>query len=146
MSIKDRFKMIMEREKLTAAAFAESIDVAQATISHILGSRNKYPSTEVILKLHKKYSDINLEWLLTGEGYMLNTNEKGPVNLETYITVSREAWEVIKKQADGLNAQAASLERRDKQSDELISIIKKTYILDKDNTTCPITSDFKLVK
>ena len=38
MSIKDRFKMIMEREKLTAGAFAESIGVAQATISHILGS------------------------------------------------------------------------------------------------------------
>ena len=72
MTIKDRFKMIMEREKLTAAAFAESIDVAQATISHILGSRNKYPSTEVILKLHKKYSDINLEWLLTGAGNMSN--------------------------------------------------------------------------
>ena len=47
MSIKDRFKMIMEREKLTAGAFAESIGVAQATISHILGPRNKYPSTEV---------------------------------------------------------------------------------------------------
>ena len=72
MTIKDRFKMIMEREKLTAGAFAESIDVAQATISHILGSRNKYPSTEVILKLHKRYNDINLEWLLTGEGNMSN--------------------------------------------------------------------------
>ena len=43
MSIKDRFKMIMDREKLTAGAFAESIGVAQATISHILGPRNKYP-------------------------------------------------------------------------------------------------------
>ena len=49
MSIKDRFKMIMEREKLTAGAFAESIGVAQATISHILGPRNKYPSTEVTM-------------------------------------------------------------------------------------------------
>ena len=49
MSIKDRFKMIMEREKLTAGAFAESIGVAQATISHILGPRNKYPSTEVVI-------------------------------------------------------------------------------------------------
>ena len=47
MSIKDRFKMIMEREKLTAGAFAESIGVAQATISHILGPRNKYPSVIV---------------------------------------------------------------------------------------------------
>ena len=60
----------MDREKLTAGAFAESIGVAQATISHILGERNKYPSTEVILRLHQRYSDINLEWLLTGKGEM----------------------------------------------------------------------------
>ena len=59
MSIKDRFKMIMDREKLTAGAFAESIGVAQATISHILGSRNKYPSTEVILKLHQCYKAVS---------------------------------------------------------------------------------------
>ena len=70
MDIKERFKQIMEREKLTAGAFAESIGVAQATISHILGARNKYPSTEVILRLHHRYPDINLEWLLTGEGNM----------------------------------------------------------------------------
>lgn len=75
MSIKDRFKMIMERERLTAGAFAESIGVAQATISHILGPRNKYPSTEVILRLHQRYNDINLEWLLTGEGEMSNTSD-----------------------------------------------------------------------
>lgn len=74
MSIKDRFKMIMDREKLTAGAFAESIGVAQATISHILGPRNKYPSTEVILRLHQRYNDINLEWLLTGTGNMSNKN------------------------------------------------------------------------
>ena len=73
MSIKDRFKMIMDREQLTAGAFAESIDVAQATISHILSSRNN-PSTEVILKLHKRYNDINLEWLLTGKGNMSNNS------------------------------------------------------------------------
>lgn len=75
MSIKDRFKMIMERERLTAGAFAESIGVAQATISHILGPRNKYPSTEVILRLHQRYNDINLEWLLTGEGEMSNMSD-----------------------------------------------------------------------
>jgi transcriptional regulator with XRE-family HTH domain len=55
--------MVMDREKLTAGAFAESIGVAQATISHILGPRNKYPSTEVILRLHQRYNDINLEWI-----------------------------------------------------------------------------------
>lgn len=70
--------MIMDREKLTAGAFAESIGVAQATISHILGPRNKYPSTEVILRLHQRYNDINLEWLLTGEGQMSNSPDSSP--------------------------------------------------------------------
>lgn len=74
MGIKERFKMVMDREQLTAGAFAESIGVAQATISHILGPRNKYPSTEVILRLRQRYTDINLEWLLTGEGSMSNNN------------------------------------------------------------------------
>lgn len=76
MDIKGRFKQIMEREKLTAGAFAESIGVAQATISHILGARNKYPSTEVLLRLHNRYPNINLEWLLTGEGSMSNNDSE----------------------------------------------------------------------
>lgn len=122
--------------------FSQTIGVSSSYVNNI----NKSIQPDKVNSIAIHYPDLNTGWLLTGEGYMLNTNEKGPVNLETYITVSREAWEVIKKQADGLNAQAASLERRDKQIDELISIIKKTYILDKDNTTCPITSDFKLVK
>ena len=83
MSIKDRFKMIMDREKLTAGAFAESIGVAQATISHILGPRNKYPSTEVILRLHQRYNDINLEWLLTGQGEMSNTSSGSDSSIES---------------------------------------------------------------
>ena len=61
--------MVMDREKLTAGAFAESIGVAQATISLILGPRNKYPCTVVILRLHQRYNDYNLEWLLTGIGF-----------------------------------------------------------------------------
>lgn len=72
-TIKDRIKQIMDRERLTAGAFAESIGVAQATISHILGERNKYPSTEVVLRLHQRYPNISLEWLLTGEGAMDNS-------------------------------------------------------------------------
>lgn len=103
MSIKDRFKMIMEREKLTAGAFAESIGVAQATISHILGARNKYPSTEVILRLHQRYNDINLEWLLTGQGNMSNnadTPAPTPENIGSYYPLFAENAENAGKGAD----------------------------------------------
>lgn len=73
MDIKERFRRIMEREHLNATAFAESIGVAASTISHILSGRNKSLSTDVILRLHAKYEDINLQWLITGEGNMSNS-------------------------------------------------------------------------
>ena len=76
MEIRDRFKMIIERKQLTAGEFAESIDVVPSTISHILSSRNKYPSTEVLLKLRQRYPDVNINWLLNGEGNMYNELRK----------------------------------------------------------------------
>lgn len=66
--IRDRVKMIMDRENLTAGAFADSIGVSPATITHILNGRNKYPSTEVLLRLHNRYPDVSMQWLLLGEG------------------------------------------------------------------------------
>ena len=76
MDIKDRIKKLMDHEQMTAVAFADSIGVSQATISHTLGDRNKYPSTDFIMRLHNKYKYINLNWLITGEGEMINSNTK----------------------------------------------------------------------
>lgn len=73
--IKDRIRQIIVREGLTAGAFAETVGVAQATISHILGSRNKYPSMEFVLRLHQRYPDIDLNWLLTGEASSTDPSE-----------------------------------------------------------------------
>lgn len=69
MEIKDRIKIIMERENMASGAFAESIGIQQSTLSHILNGRNN-PSLDVIMKIHQKYSDIKLEWLLYGQGSM----------------------------------------------------------------------------
>ena len=79
-NIKERIKQIMLREGLTAMAFAENIGVAQATVSHVLGPRNRYPSTDFLLRLHNRYPHVSLNWLLTGEGDMMTdgsaSNEK----------------------------------------------------------------------
>ena len=87
--------MVMDREKLTAGAFAESIGVAQATISHILGPRNKYPSTEVILRLHQRYNDINLEWLLPeNDGFDYPLFAENPENLSNGPEESKNRKEI----------------------------------------------------
>lgn len=72
MEIKDRIKMIMEREEIQPRAFAEAIGVQQSTLSHILNDRNK-PSLEVVMKIHQTYNYVDLEWLLYGKGQMIDS-------------------------------------------------------------------------
>ena len=74
MEIKDRIRMIMEREKVPPKVFAKTIGVQQSTLSHILNGRNK-PSLEVVMKVHQKYDYVNLEWLLYGKGEMIASAE-----------------------------------------------------------------------
>lgn len=74
MELKDRIRMIMEREKVPPRVFAETIGVQQSTLSHILNDRNK-PSLEVVMKVHQTYNYINLEWLLYGKGEMITSTD-----------------------------------------------------------------------
>ena len=72
MDIKDRLKLIMDDKGLNNGEFAKEIGVVQSTISNIFGSRGTNPSMDVILRFHKRYPTVNLEWLLAGEGDMYN--------------------------------------------------------------------------
>jgi len=74
MDIKDRIKLVIEKEKVPSGVFAETIGVQQSTLSHILNGRNN-PSLDVIMKIHQKYTYVNLEWLLYGKGSMMAENQ-----------------------------------------------------------------------
>ncbi len=83
-NIKDRLKTIVDYKQLNYGEFAKEISVAQSTISNIFGARGTTPSVEVILRLHQRYPDINLEWLLTGKGKMCNgSSEEVEASLQT---------------------------------------------------------------
>ena len=71
--MKERILQLIQEEKLTNAEFAEKIGISTSALSHILTERNK-PSLEVVMRIHKAYPNINLNWLLYGEGEMKDTN------------------------------------------------------------------------
>ena len=48
--MKDRIKLIMEKENLTPAKFADKLQINRAIISHILNGRNN-PSLDVVSKI-----------------------------------------------------------------------------------------------
>lgn len=63
----ERLKIIMNYYKFSAAQFAEKLEVQRSSISHILSGRNK-PSLEFVLKILKKFPEVELYWLLNGVG------------------------------------------------------------------------------
>lgn len=62
-----RFKEILEDNNITASALADELEIQRSSISHLLSGRNK-PSLDFILKLLGKYPEINMYWLLNGNG------------------------------------------------------------------------------
>ena len=67
-----RLQQFLNAENLTQAQFADSIEVARASISHILAGRNK-PGFDFIENLAKHYPALNIEWFITGKGRMYKT-------------------------------------------------------------------------
>jgi len=63
----ERLNRILEFYDLTAASFADKIDVGRSSISHILSGRNK-PSLDFVMKVVQNFPEVELYWLLNGKG------------------------------------------------------------------------------
>jgi len=80
---------------LSASAFAEKVSVQRSSISHILSGRNK-PSLEFITKVANAFPDIELLWLLSGDGEFpkssapLSKNELQQISLIPTAAISDE--------------------------------------------------------
>ena len=62
-----RLNKVMDYYQLSAAAFADRINVQRSSISHLLSGRNK-PSLDFVLKVLDEFKDVELYWLLNGKG------------------------------------------------------------------------------
>tara|TARA_R100000935_G_C2833239_1_gene166440 strand:+ start:1514 stop:1942 length:429 start_codon:yes stop_codon:yes gene_type:complete len=62
-----RLQIILDYYDISAAVFADAIQVGRSSISHILSGRNK-PSLDFVLKIVHTYPEVELYWLLYGKG------------------------------------------------------------------------------
>lgn len=60
-----RLQKIMDDHQLTAASFAEKLEVGRATISHVMSGRNK-PSLDFVMKVVSVFNRVDLNWLIYG--------------------------------------------------------------------------------
>jgi transcriptional regulator with XRE-family HTH domain len=133
MDMKDRLSKILTSEGLTPSLLADQLGVQRSGISHILSGRN-FPSYDFLHRLLQRFTKLNAEWLILGQGTMYKSNietitdEKLPLypTLPSDLPKSSSAEaEETKKNAD--NLQILPVEKPEKS-------IKKMIIIYTDNT------------
>ena len=65
-----RLEFILDYYSLSASGFADKIGVQRSSLSHLLSGRNK-PSLDFILKILEFFPEIDLYWILNGQGNFL---------------------------------------------------------------------------
>lgn len=63
----ERLRKLLSYYEISAAGIAEVLGIQRSTISHLLSGRNK-PSLDFVLKILKHYPEVELYWLINGQG------------------------------------------------------------------------------
>ena len=69
--MKEKLRILMQKENLTASKLAEMLGTKPAGISHILNGRNN-PSYELVCRIINRFPQINPYWLLGDSDKMYN--------------------------------------------------------------------------
>ncbi len=112
--MKERIKEFIEYKGISAGDLANSLDVQRSNISHILNGRNK-PGAALIEKLLLVFPDLNARWLLTGEGNMVEQEDR-KVKVSENIGTTNKSEESNIGDQDG----ASSLSRNEKLIDKVV--------------------------
>lgn len=76
----DRIRTIMEYTKLSQQDFAARLGISPASLSSILTGRTN-PTNKHIMGIHQGFPEINVNWLMFGEGDMLTgEHAQSPAN------------------------------------------------------------------
>lgn len=125
MSINTRITSFINTLGINSSIFADRIGVQRSSISHILNGRNK-PSIDFLEKLHLKYPNLNLEWLITGSGAMYKNISNGVDNkvntndLFEFTNVNEEKENSIKKTEEKLTVVNSNISESSSPNQEIL--------------------------
>lgn len=110
MEINNRIKEIMDHYSMSIEVFAEEIKLQESMLIHLLNGRNK-ANLDIITNICNRFNDININWLLFGEGEFLLIPHQSSPNVSPSIksTSIIDRINLIKKQV-GMNNEQFSKE------------------------------------
>lgn len=116
MSVKQRFKDLINYFNKNATTFANDLDVSKTAITRIING-DTLPSSKILIPLGEKLK-VNLNWLLLGKGEMFDSEDTTPVKnkdleqLTKIINTLEESNEESKKRGETMDKYIALLEQK----------------------------------
>jgi phage repressor protein C with HTH and peptisase S24 domain len=93
-NINDRLGALIEALGKSPSSFSSQIGVAATVVYNMVAGRRSKPSFEVLEKIINTVPDLNLSWLIKGQGPMFNSVSPIPQGTNTFRT-SPEAVQVV---------------------------------------------------
>jgi hypothetical protein len=117
----------MAEKKLSAHAFERKCGIANGYLGKQIKSKGAIGS-EILEKIHQQFVDLNLSWLLTGEGVMLlalagNADDKGGGG--QLVEEEGASYQILAKSLiASLQKQVTMLEKSNAEKEEAIVSLK----------------------
>lgn len=121
MTVKERLIIYLDYKNETKSAFGRKIGVSSAYVT----SMRKSIDSDKLKSIALEYPDLNIEWLMTGEGEMLkdcSNFEKNEQNL-TVSDMYREICrlnKIVEKQQDTITEQMGLISEQSKTINRLV--------------------------
>lgn len=88
----ERINLLLRAKNITARQFAEEIGIQPSGMSHILSGRNN-PSLDFVMKVIRRWPEVNINWLMFGTGEMYASVPIGVSSTSTSTPVSEVVHE-----------------------------------------------------
>ena len=94
MSIGKRLREYIYERKLSQEEFSSLTNISKQTVNNIVMDRTA-PSGDVLVKIANEYKDLNLNWLVTGNGPIFNSAGSNSKSTPSPNNVTKGNFDII---------------------------------------------------
>lgn len=129
--ILNRIKEYIDFKDISISAFEKSIGMSNASFGKSL-KNNGAIGTDKLENILNVYPDISLEWLLTGKGEMIKNSSLDKLEDPPFVP-----YDIYRDCLDHVKELMNMLKQSQKQTDDLIELLKEKHKTDKGNDARP---------
>lgn len=125
MSVNDRFLFFLREKKITQKEFCEKTGYGVQSLSKFLSGSTSNPGVNLFILTSKHFPEININWLMVGEGNMWNEDFVQSGRKKEDVKVSAEGMVYVGEGMDSklvnelIETQAQLVESQKKQIEQL---------------------------